>query len=871
MKQGIRGRELLVLVLLALLPVVAHAPAWWHGVLLGPGDGTALHFPLRAAVWEAYSSGELPAWNAAQFCGTPLLASYRPGALYPPMLLLSPLAPFAAFQLLVLLSLSGSAVLTFLYLRRLRAGTVGAYVGGLSFALGPYLVGHLDDTASVVAAPLLPLLLLAAESHMNRASIGRAAGLSAAVALLLLAGSPEAARAGAVLLFGRIVAGYVFPGTGRPPALGWTVAAVTAGLWLAAPQLVPALIAATEAGRPVTGLASSHDSLPGALGLFMRYISHTPAAALALAALPLVASHASVRVLAIAITASLALQWGSPLNAHGVGPIVFDFTLAVLAGISFGTQWTLRGLRRGRRLRAYFLSFTLASCAALSIAAAALGPLPQTLTGPVGVLALSLILFFSLAASPSPVRAGLWLLPLTVSLVLQPHGRNAWREAATRSEIERGTATRAGVERLMGLLRHERVLTLARTWPRDTAVDLAYAGLGAHTGRRSANGYDPMVSLRARQALGGMNVAGLLPDDFLRTDPGRLDALGVRWVQAPTPDLVAHAESPRLQLTLVAGEERLFPLPIVAATEIQLITSLSEAIAVEQGAPVATLTVRLASGRGEFAFPIRAGIETAEWAHDRPDVRVRVRHRRPPTIESWRPQGATYEGHRFLAVLRLPGRYNVDALRLVLLPNAPRLLVSRMKIVDNIRGQVRAVSPLSAYVSDAGTFRETASMPAVRLFERPHVERAWVVGKLRVLADAGAVLNALATLNVQGIDPRREALVERGMAGLPAAGRAGRAEIVRWDAGRIDVRAEGPGWLVVGEGWNRGWRGQVDGRAAETLRVNHMAMAVPLPAGAHRVSLRYTTPGLAAGAALAAAALAALAVGLASSASRPRI
>ena len=40
--------------LLALLPPLAYAPAWGEGRLLGPGDGAALHFPLRAAVWHAY-------------------------------------------------------------------------------------------------------------------------------------------------------------------------------------------------------------------------------------------------------------------------------------------------------------------------------------------------------------------------------------------------------------------------------------------------------------------------------------------------------------------------------------------------------------------------------------------------------------------------------------------------------------------------------------------------------------------------------------------------------------------------------------------------------------------------------------------------
>jgi hypothetical protein len=43
-----------------VLPALAYAPAWTAGRLLGPGDGAALHIPLRAAVWLSYSRGALP-------------------------------------------------------------------------------------------------------------------------------------------------------------------------------------------------------------------------------------------------------------------------------------------------------------------------------------------------------------------------------------------------------------------------------------------------------------------------------------------------------------------------------------------------------------------------------------------------------------------------------------------------------------------------------------------------------------------------------------------------------------------------------------------------------------------------------------------
>lgn len=280
-----RGRfaERLLPFLLALLPALAYAPAWTTQTLLGPGDGAALHFPLRTAVWQAFRRGEMPFWNPSIFLGTPLLASYRPGALHPLMAVLALLPDFAAFQVLVLVSLAATGPLLYFCLRRLGAEPIGAYVGGLCFALGPYLVGHLDDTATLVAAPFLPLLLLLTERWMETGRPREAALVAVGLAGVLLAGSPEAARAGVALLAGRTLVGWLWPGRGQRPTPMMMMVAGGGGLLLAAPQLLPALLAVREAGRPLTGLASTHsDALPGLAGLILRYASHSPAPALAL-------------------------------------------------------------------------------------------------------------------------------------------------------------------------------------------------------------------------------------------------------------------------------------------------------------------------------------------------------------------------------------------------------------------------------------------------------------------------------------------------------------------------------------------------------------------------------------------------------------
>lgn len=862
-------RDVVLMALLAALPVLALAPAWREGRLLGPGDGAALHLPLRTEVWRAYVRGDRPTWNPSAFSGTPLLAAYRPGAFYPPMAALALLPPFLAFQTLVLASLSAAAVLTYLYLRRLGANRPGAYLAGLAFPLGPYLVAHLGDTATVVASPLLPLVLLAVEVHLARGGTRAAAGLAVATALLLVAGSPTAVGACALLALGRLALAH---STGRAnPTLGASALAVAAGLLLAAPQLLPTAFALANAGPGVDGLADTGTRLPGVTGLVLRYVSHTPAA-LALAALPSLLTHPAVRRAAGALALGLALLAASGRPGEpGVGALLADFAFAVLLGLSLSVQWAARKEAFGRRLRVWSLLGALASAAALSVAAAVTGPLPQLLAGAVGLLAVSLILYFSLADARAPAAAHAFLLPLTVAFVMQPQGREAWAGAPTEAELSRGTPTREAIDRAMGPRREERALSLVTAWPRAEARDLAYGNLGGLSGRRNAEGYDPMVPRSRLAVYEGMSAGGMVPRALLGSDPGRLELLGIRFVQVPSGGLTVPGDDAglgeELDLGLEAVRARFFALPITRATEVRFSSSLAGSVEVPQGTEVARVFARLVTGR-EIELPVRAGIDTAEWAYERSDVLERVRHARARVVESF-PAPGGFLGHHYLGVLRLPGRYAVDGVRFQALPGAPPLTVRRVGVRDGATGRALGVSQTAAYVSDTLRLQETAATPNVHLFEVLRgLGRAWVVESLLRVKDEDALGGVLRGPTRAGIDARRQAVVVAGDAvglSLPAGSRSSRAELARETGGRLELRAEGPGLLVVTESFDRGWSGEVDDSPTRVIRVNGASMGLVIPGGTHRVVLRHEARGLAMGVALAALA----ALGTAAAVVRP--
>jgi hypothetical protein len=376
-----------------------------------------------------------------------------------------------------------------------------------------------------------------------------------------------------------------------------------------------------------------------------------------------------------------------------------------------------------------------------------------------------------------------------------------------------------------------------------------------------------MVPASRRAAFDGMGVDGTLPRSFLDTDPGRLELLGVRWVEVPSAALVVPPDADSLgeALDVVVEPPRphLFPLPITRATEVRVVTFLAGATAVEQGRVVAECVARLASGR-EIWLPLRAGVETAEWAWERPDVRAAVRHGKAAVHASF-PAREGFTGHQYLGVLPLSGRFAVASLRFRAWPGAPPLWLLRAGLRDAETGRGVGLSAASAYVSDEVRLGEAAGTPLVSLFEvRRGIGPAWVVESVRRLPDEARLLDVLRAPTRLGVDARREALVTeadfRGVA-LPPGRRSSPADVARASGGRIVVRAAGPGLLVVGEGFDPGFSARLDGREAAVLRVNGDRMGVVLPEGTHRVVLQHRARGLGAGLALAALAGCALGLG----------
>ena len=166
----------------------------------------------------------------------------------------------------------------------------------------------------------------------------------------------------------------------------------------------------------------------------------------------------------------------------------------------------------------------------------------------------------------------------------------------------------------------------------------------------------------------------------------------------------------------------------------------------------------------------------------------------------------------------------------------PKLTPERLRVLSTLGVadfmQAKADPPLDlaglelAYDGrDARVYENEGALP-----------RAWVVGGQRVVEGEDA---ALAALGDPEWDPRREAIVERELDGLDAAG--GSARIASYEPERVvvDANVRGHGLLVLSDLHYPGWKATVDGREVDVERVNYVMRGVEVESGRHRVEFEY--------------------------------
>ncbi|HEX8188537.1 MAG TPA: hypothetical protein VF586_09310, partial [Pyrinomonadaceae bacterium] len=247
-------------------------------------------------------------------------------------------------------------------------------------------------------------------------------------------------------------------------------------------------------------------------------------------------------------------------------------------------------------------------------------------------------------------------------------------------------------------------------------------------GVQNAAGYDGFGLARYSRLAGEMKVWGELtdPESSLRGEGRAIDLLNVRYLismrpkgvtdspksEGQTPDATPPPAAPAREFpeptqrfgdfmfagtdlglpNVGAGKSLRFTVGPVEADRIALVTNLSWSEGVPDGATVGRVRLKTRDGR-DLEFELRAGADTSEWAHDRADIRARVRHRRADVAASYPVADAQgdYEGHTYVASFALPERAAVTGGEIVaeVTPKWPDLLLSvfRVSLADAAAGK----------------------------------------------------------------------------------------------------------------------------------------------------------------------------------------
>ncbi len=172
-------------------------------------------------------------------------------------------------------------------------------------------------------------------------------------------------------------------------------------------------------------------------------------------------------------------------------------------------------------------------------------------------------------------------------------------------------------------------------------------------------------------------------------------------------------------------------------------------------------------------------------------------------------------------------------------------------------GAVRYVATLDDRGLSGLTFVRELPAPLVlplRLYRvGDPLPRTYVAGGVRVASGEAA----RRLLVDPGLDLRREVVLASGdpSPALPSPTGTSRVTELRADRVRLHASLSRPGYVVLVDAYDPGWRARIDGAEAPVLRANEAFRAVALPAGQYDVEMTYRPPSVRLGLAISAAAL----------------
>ncbi len=287
-----------------------------------------------------------------------------------------------------------------------------------------------------------------------------------------------------------------------------------------------------------------------------------------------------------------------------------------------------------------------------------------------------------------------------------------------------------------------------------------------------------------------------------------------------------------------------------AADTLAIVSNLSRSNHIADGTPVARLTIHTVEGR-VIEELLRAGTDTAEWAHERPEVKATIKHGLPPIFDS-RPGDAenSFPSLRYLKRINFGAQLHVTRVEAVSLVNDADIGFWHATLFDSsskTSTQLRPIDPIRwepVYdQNEVLVVRNHRALPRAWLAtEAEALDGTQIWRRIRGIPDPK-------TKTITPFDPRRTALMEIEPVKLPKL-EGGElppesyARIVHYEPNRltIETNADRQTVLVVSEIHYPGWIAMLDGAKTPIHQTNFLLRGIVVPAGKHTIEMNYRAP-----------------------------
>jgi heme exporter protein D len=186
-------RDVLILTLLFLLPVISFSELFFSSKTLYRADITWVHYPMAIFKARLLRSGQIPFWNPHILFGFPQMADQDVLAFYPlNVFFLLPLKPYFTLSCFSVAHFFLAGILSYVMARSLQISRVGAFITAVTFALSGYLMAQLTNLPIMTGSVWLPLILFFLVKALQTMSPTYAVLCGGAIALQIFASHPQA-------------------------------------------------------------------------------------------------------------------------------------------------------------------------------------------------------------------------------------------------------------------------------------------------------------------------------------------------------------------------------------------------------------------------------------------------------------------------------------------------------------------------------------------------------------------------------------------------------------------------------------------------------------------------------------------------------